>query len=78
MDRPITPSNLGVGDRGQAQIASYGWLVMHLYQPEKECIDAMLARSPNLHFFFLSFLFYLRFFFRLQVTCVRAANDDRS
>jgi hypothetical protein len=32
------------------------WLIMHPYQPEKKCIDAMLARSPNLPFVLSSFL----------------------
>lgn len=68
MDRPITPPNLGVGDRGQGTNRLV-WSIMQMhnvYQPEKKCIDAMLARSPNLHFGF-SLPFFLRFFFGCRV-----------
>lgn len=68
MDRPITPLNLGVGDRGQGTNRLV-WSIMQMhnvYQPEKKCIDAMLARSPNLHFGF-SLPFFLRFFFGCRV-----------
>jgi hypothetical protein len=64
MDRPITPPNLGDGDRGQSPPTAHHANAHPYtpYQPEKKCIDAMLARSPNLHFgFFLLLVIFVSF-----------------